>query len=501
MIFFSVPILTWNSQDLSNRMTYPKNTRLIWGVPVFGILSIIGGFVLLFTLGTFYSFGNMMTYMVSYMRQNGSPNITYEDFVVVQSTWGMTQGVVMPLSGFLISFIGPKASMLAGATIFGAGCALTQITIKQGELWMVAATYGFVSAFGQNIALVPTLTTAMEWFPNRKGTAMGIVVGGFGGGAFVFNQVQTAIVNPDNVAVATSGINKGYFTDPGVLERTPYLLLILGAIYFVMGITGSLLVIQPPHDWLVSCEKNINEGKDNLGTDSVESISMDNAEKLSDSGLVYNTWKEALMRIEFYLLWITRLSVVLITQVVAALYKAFGQTFIYDDFFLSTVGSVASFFNCSGRLIYGLIMDKTSYKMGMSIEASLLTTLVATFYLTSLVGQEATSLKASTAASISDDICMILKQKLELEPQMANVTLKTILKDNEGMVKGHQFQFPSQSLNSVVDLCNDNQTVLSQNTSLGTKVIYAIWVWGIFVTFPGTYAMQPAVTSQTFGHK
>ena len=34
---------------------------------------------------------------------------------------------------------------------------------------MVAATYGFVSAFGQNIALIPTLTTGMKWFPNRKG--------------------------------------------------------------------------------------------------------------------------------------------------------------------------------------------------------------------------------------------------------------------------------------------------------------------------------------------
>ena len=61
------------------------------------------------------------------------------------------------------------------------------------------------------------------------------------------------------------------------------------------------------------------------------------------------TWKEALLCKEFYLLWVTRLSVVLITNVVAALYKAFGQTFIYDDHFLSLVGAVCSFFNCSGR--------------------------------------------------------------------------------------------------------------------------------------------------------
>ena len=34
---------------------------------------------------------------------------------------------------------------------------------------------------------------------------MGIVVGGFGGGAMVFNQIQTKIVNPDNVKVLNNG--------------------------------------------------------------------------------------------------------------------------------------------------------------------------------------------------------------------------------------------------------------------------------------------------------
>ena len=59
-------------------------------------------------MGAFYSFGNMSTYMTSYMRQHGSPTIEYEDFVVVQSVWGMTQGCVMPFSGFLIRAIGEK---------------------------------------------------------------------------------------------------------------------------------------------------------------------------------------------------------------------------------------------------------------------------------------------------------------------------------------------------------------------------------------------------------
>ena len=45
------------------------------------------------------------------------------------------------------------------------------------------------------------------------------------------------------------------------------------------------------------------------------------------------------------------------------MYKSFGQTFIANDFFLSQVGSFASVFNACGRLIWGRLMDKTSFKV------------------------------------------------------------------------------------------------------------------------------------------
>ena len=37
------------------------------------------------------------------------------------------------------------------------------------------------------------MTIGMRWFPDRKGMAMGVVVGGFGGGAFIFNQIQVLL--------------------------------------------------------------------------------------------------------------------------------------------------------------------------------------------------------------------------------------------------------------------------------------------------------------------
>jgi len=527
---------------------------MLWRLPVLGLASVVGGFLLQFTMGTFYSFGNMMTYMVSYMRQHGSPDLTYADFVVVQSTWGMTQGVVMPLSGFLIEWIGPKMAMTAGATIFSSGCALTYITINK-DLWMVAATYGFVAAFGQNIALIPTLTTAMKWFPDRKGTAMGVVVGGFGGGALVFNQIQTAILNPGNVAVATSGPDKGYFTDADLLARVPGLLLILAGIYFVLGLTGAFLIIQPPEDWLTRCavrkmikkeEKAAKKKRAEMGHDpdpdaaagaDTDGMSMDSSSKdissvVSSSEVgeeeagnghspnkvqapIAVSWRKAFRRYELYLLWVTRLSVVLITQVIAALYKAFGQTFIYDDHFLSMVGAVSSLFNCSGRLLYGFIMDKTSYKVGMSIEAVLLTLLMSTLYLTSLVGQDQTQSEVGEAMAYSIEACKLLQAQLAasdggFDPtataSISSFNLTSSLAMSSANANSSHHHFLSTTSGSdpsaMATMCDQQpESLLAPETPLVTKVVYALWVWSIFLTFPGTFSMQPAVTAQTFGHR
>ena len=402
-----------------------------------GITSVFGCFLLQFTMGAFYSFGNMMTYMASYMRHCGnSPNITYTDFMIVQSTWGMTQGIVMPLSGFIIGLIGEKIAMISGATIFSIGCGLTYFTISK-DLWMVALTYGFVSSFGQTIAILPTLTTALKWFPNHKGTVMGIVVSGFGAGAMVFNVIQTKIVNPKNIPPIGNDGEEKYFEEKNVLSRVPYLLLLLATMYLVLGMIGATLVVQPSEEWISKQQSPNVTQKEDCTSSGISEPDRVNLEKLGiESGNLEKKsnemtsvgWKDAFKSKELYLLWITRFSVVLILQVISGLYKAFGTTFIADDKFLTLAGTIASMFNCLSRPLYGFIMDKTSYRTAMSIESILLILLVPTLCLTSLVD----------TSDVSE-------------------------------------------------------------TSMLTKAVYAIWVWSIYLTFPGIYAMQPAVTVQTFG--
>ena len=38
------------------------------------------------------------------------------------------------------------------------------------------------------------------WFPNSPGLATGILIGGFGLGALIFDPISTLIINPNNLA-------------------------------------------------------------------------------------------------------------------------------------------------------------------------------------------------------------------------------------------------------------------------------------------------------------
>ena len=42
---------------------------------------------------------------------------------------------------------------------------------------------------------------AVVWFVDNKGVVSGIIIGGFGFGAFIFGFISTAIANPDNLPV------------------------------------------------------------------------------------------------------------------------------------------------------------------------------------------------------------------------------------------------------------------------------------------------------------
>jgi hypothetical protein len=69
-------------------------------------------------------------------------------------------------------------------------------------------------------------------------------------------------------------------------------------------------------------------------------------------------------RREFYLLWLTRFGMVLLSQGISGYYKAYALKELgYRDNFLASVGATAGIFNCFGRLLFGFLVDRISYRL------------------------------------------------------------------------------------------------------------------------------------------
>ncbi|ELT92519.1 hypothetical protein CAPTEDRAFT_227457 [Capitella teleta] len=359
---------------------------------------ILGGVLVHLTLGTIYTFGNMNPYFTSYIRAYSSPrDLTYTSSIWVSAFAGAGQGLAMFAGGILASRIGPRWAVLLGSWTTSLGVVLTYLTIKV-SLQLSVITYGAMFGLGIGIAYAPPLAVAMQWLPERKGLVNGIVLAGFGGGSFIFNQVQTAYINPDNLAPdqpGSPGSTTKYFSKEkagDLLDRVPKTFLILGTCYALMQFIGVLLIRPPPSDARNDRERDILVTPSNMAPDSLDDPLI-NSDKDSFSSQISDCSPlgvadvslhpmEVLKSRSFYLLWATFLFNGQAITFISTLYKAYGQTFIEDDHFLALLGSFSSVFNAIGRIFWGSLGDRISFRTTMlilcGVMASLLLTLNAT---------------------------------------------------------------------------------------------------------------------------
>lgn len=67
--------------------------------------------------------------------------------------------------------------------------------------WTFVAFYCVGFPFGIGITYWTPIMCGWEWFPNNKGLVSGLIIAGFGFGAFTFGFITTYIANPNNLAV------------------------------------------------------------------------------------------------------------------------------------------------------------------------------------------------------------------------------------------------------------------------------------------------------------
>jgi OFA family oxalate/formate antiporter-like MFS transporter len=285
--------------------------------------------------------------------QSVSSNIRYEHTQYIFAVGLFAFAVTMIFSGKLQQKYGPMIIGIVGGVLMSLGVILT---VFMSNFVGAFLTYGILFGVGIGFAYVTPIACAAKWFPDKKGLINGIAVAGFGAGAFIFNLIIKAFINPNALQADFVNLvdNKSYFTQTSVLDRVPYIFLILGFIYLIMTVGGSFLLQNPPEGWLpegYSPPVVKNESGEVIDTEF--------------------TREETIRKPQFWMLWGMFILTAAAGLFTIGNYKVFGQepgnlTSLADkDGFLTLMGSIAALFNGLGRIAWGFLADKIGYKKTM----------------------------------------------------------------------------------------------------------------------------------------
>ena len=367
-------------------MAISSRARQLWDdarrLPRGGVVAVTAGFLLHLSLGSMYTFGNLTTYMTSYLHVRLGLDVDYGNTNWVGTIQSVTEGPGVLLGSICFRRFGPRPTILVGSVLCTGGMALTCLGV-QTSLAVTMLTYGMMGGFGIGLAYTSPMLTGYEWFPRNRGVVSGIVVGGYGLGSIILTSVQTSYLNPDNV----SPEDDGFFHDDALLDRVPSLFLLQAGICAVLQVCGVLGIHLPPKERgeLLSEETDVK---------SPATTAEDDNKRLPDKPPMEGGAEEDPKAWRKYVFTVHTLQLMLAYAmnaygmvVVNSFWKAFGQTFIKDDHFLAMVGMVSSVFNMLGRMLWGYTCDKLGYKTTMMLITGLVGSLVFTFPATSLVGK------------------------------------------------------------------------------------------------------------------
>jgi OFA family oxalate/formate antiporter-like MFS transporter len=118
---------------------------------------------------------------------------------------------------------GPLPCSLAGGILVSLGFYLCSYTTSLTYLYVC---FGVIAGLGNGFGYSTPIPVMAKWFPDKRGLAVGLAVGGYGAGSAIFGPLSQLKLIPAYGLSATFQI--------------------LGAIFFVMTMIGALLLRNPP---------------------------------------------------------------------------------------------------------------------------------------------------------------------------------------------------------------------------------------------------------------
>jgi OFA family oxalate/formate antiporter-like MFS transporter len=145
----------------------------------------VAGFVVTLTLGTLYAWGVFVPTLEEYF------GVSRAEIMVPFAVASVVFALGMVPAGRIQDIKGPKLVMAAGGIMAGLGYILSSTA---AHLWQLTLYFGVIGGIGIALGYSGAVAGGIKWFPDLKGTATGILVGGFGLGALAFGPVAHALI-------------------------------------------------------------------------------------------------------------------------------------------------------------------------------------------------------------------------------------------------------------------------------------------------------------------
>ncbi|MGA7105912.1 MAG: OFA family MFS transporter [Candidatus Deferrimicrobiaceae bacterium] len=239
--------------------------------------------------------------------------------------------VSMIIAGFWQDKKGPRLVGSVGGALMGTGVLLSAF-LWQSE-WGLKFAYGILGGLGVGFAYVTPIATCVKWFPDKRGTIVGLAVLGFGAGSLIFAPL----------------IQKLLGTDPAMWASTiPRTFMILSVIFFICVIGAAQVYAVPPAGW-----------KPEGWTPPAAATTAGGAAIKQEfpPGEMVKTW-------QFYALWLiyflgTSVGITAIGQAAPLVKELAAATAVMSG---ATALGIMSAFNGVGRLAWGATSDKIGRK-------------------------------------------------------------------------------------------------------------------------------------------
>jgi MFS transporter, OFA family, oxalate/formate antiporter len=340
--------LVGNDMDSLAGLDDRKGTRAPQAFADRWIIAVAGTVVML-TIGCIYSWGIFT-----------QPLLVAYHWDLRTTTWAYAianfslAAVGAVIGGFWQDKVGPRKVAMVGVALWGLGNILAGLgTSAFGASWLYV-TYGLIGGMGAGMAYITPLAMVTKWFPDRKGLAGGLVAGGFGLGAFVYNQLVPRLAGFHAAAVHAGGFiaakaaattagtpfvpaalaSAQTFTadDTGAVMRV---FVVSGLVFLIVGLLAASLFRNPAPK---------------------QAVADHGSTRAPASGY---TPSQVISTPQFYLLWLQ-----LFINVIGGITIISNAVFILADltkFPAATIAplfGLASIFNALGRFFWGTVSDR-----------------------------------------------------------------------------------------------------------------------------------------------